>query len=340
MKKILIMFNPNSGKGNAEHFANALKNEFNKVGETDITLFKSLTIDSLAEYFKKVKKEDIIFDCCVFLGGDGTFGIATDLMLKAGLNFPVAIFPLGTVNDFSRQLKIKRNPKNCVNIIMRDRKIPSDVALVNDSYVVNVAGGGYFTHSTNTYSRRAKKVFGKLAYYGKGFLNVFGMKAQKLRITIDDEVKEENLFFYLILNSKSAGGFAKIGSSAEISDGYFDIVGIRKANIFKLFILFIQMLFGTHAKNKNVLYKKAKYFKVELAGDDINPNFIKSDTDGNVGPNLPLEVKVVKRKITIYHNLSDRELAGKEIEKEDYESEILKNGEPVIKEKEKNKKEN
>ena len=170
---VLIVSNPHSGKGKSGIFAKNLKDEIIRRNH-NAEIFVSQTIQSLYQYFGSIRIEDPNkFDACIFLGGDGTFGIAVDAMLKNKLNFPVAIFPLGTVNDFARHLKMKNNVKTCVDVVLSEKIKLCDVALVNNDYVVNVACGGYFTHGANTYSRTAKKLFGRLAYYGKGIFNIF-----------------------------------------------------------------------------------------------------------------------------------------------------------------------
>lgn len=300
---ILIMCNPYSGKGTSVKFAHELEKRIAKRSEHTTEIFLSQSIESLHEYFAKIKKEDEHrFDAAIFLGGDGTFGIAVDAMIKAGLDFPVAIFPLGTVNDFAKQLKMKKNVKRCVDVILSGKIRECDVANVNGDYVVNVACGGYFTHGANTYSRTAKKMFGKMAYYGKAVFNLFNMQGQRIRFVIDNnEVIEDEVVMYLILNSPSAGGFKKIGAEAKIDDGYFDLCAIKKARLGLLLRTAIKILGGRHIPDKYIIYRKGKHFRVELVEDKINPKFVKSDTDGNVGPELPLDIRVEEKKLKVYY---------------------------------------
>lgn len=298
MKNILVIYNPNSGKGTAESFAHELKREITSKGARAV-LFRSESIDKMNSYLDKIKHSNKVFDAVVLLGGDGTFGMGVDSLIKHDIDFPIAIFPLGTVNDFARQLHMKCNVKKCVKAILNGKTRDCDVAKVNDGYVVNVACGGYFTHGANTYSRRAKKIWGKLAYYGKGVFNIFNMKPQRLRITVDDRVFEEDIIFYSIVNSKSAGGFARLGAKASIDDGMFDFVGIKNMKFFNMVNVFLRLLRGEHYKSKHVIYCKGKHFRVECVGGKINPKFLVSDTDGNVGPTLPIEVDVVNKKIKV-----------------------------------------
>ena len=295
------MCNPHSGRGTSLNFAQQLKKRIETKTSHTSEIFLSQTIQSLQEYFNKLAKEEPNrFDAGIFLGGDGTFGIAVDAMLKAGLDFPVAIFPLGTVNDFAKQIGMKKNVRKCLEVIERGLIRECDVATVNGDYVVNVACGGYFTHGANTYSRMAKKMFGKIAYYGKAVLNIFNLHAQKMRFTVDNETFEEDVIMYLIMNSSSAGGFKKIGASAKINDGLFDLCIIKKAHLGRLLQTAIKILGGRHIPDRCITYKQGKKFKVELVGKKINPSFVHSDMDGNVGPALPLEIEVLDKKLRLF----------------------------------------
>lgn len=310
--KIEMILNPSSGNGFGLYYAKKIKAEFAKNGILDVKIFISNSIEQTTNRFEKIKKQNIPLDAMIFLGGDGTLSVCIDKMLKSGLNLPIAIFPAGTVNDFSKCLGMTKNVKKFVEAILKNKTTKCDIALVNGFYTINVAAGGYFTHSANTYSRQAKKLFGKIAYYIKGLFSSFGMTPQRMKFTIDGKVYEEDVLMYLIINSASVGGFPKMGAKSVINDGYFDFCAIKYSRT-SLFNTFFKILIGKHTNDKNIIYQKGKNFKVELADTiienpitknrkklDTNKNFIHSDLDGNVGPSLPLEVQVISHAITFY----------------------------------------
>ena len=310
--EIEIIGNPNSGHGNYLFYANLIKDKLLNAGH-NVIIFESLTIAATENRFKEIKEKNLKKDLFIFMGGDGTISVSVDRMLKSGLNVPVAFFPSGTVNDFTKGLNINKNVKKFVNMILNESKKSCDLALSNGIYTINVAGGGYFTHGANTYSSKAKKIFGKIVYYIKGAFSAFGMSPQRLKITVDDSTYEEEILIYLIANSKSVGGFKKMGALAKIDDGYFDLCAIKDGGI-SLIFTFFKLFFGLHHKDKNVIYQKGKNFKVELVPNihedkltkkkklrNTNPKFISTDIDGNKGPNLPLEVNVLENKLTVYY---------------------------------------
>lgn len=281
-------------------FASKLAKEISmRKGGHSAEIFYSESIEATYEYFG-LKAKESKFDAAVFLGGDGTFGIAVDAMIKTGFDVPVAIFPLGTVNDFAKHLGMQAKTKKCVDVLLSGNVRQCDVAKVNGSYVVNVACGGYFTHGANTYSRAAKKVFGKMAYYGKAVFNLFDMHAQNLKFVVDGKEMQAETIMYLILNSPSAGGFKKIGAQAKIDDGFFDLCVIKKGHLGALLATGIRILGGNHIPDSHILYVKGKHFEIDFAEGKHNSKFDKSDIDGNVGPSLPLVVDVVPQKIRVF----------------------------------------
>lgn len=300
---VLIVCNPYSGRGKGVKFAKKIQNEINKEKIHTAEIFLSENIEELGNFFTSIKNENPNkFDALIILGGDGSLGIGVTQMLKNGLNIPVGIFPLGTVNDFAKQIGVKRNVKRFVKIVLANKIKDCDVAKVRNEYAVNVVCGGYFTHGANTYSRIAKKIFGKITYYFKAFFNVFNLKPQKLRFEIDGDVFEEEVIMYLVLNSKSAGGFKQIGKQAKLNDGLFDVCVIKKCGILKLIFTALNILRGKHIGKKSILYQSGKNIKIQLVGEKENPKFLNCDMDGNVGQKLPIEINVHEKKIQVFCN--------------------------------------
>lgn len=299
---ILIVCNPNSGHGDAFRFATKLKKFIEKRESCFAEIFLSKSIVALNEFFKELASEEKQrFDGIAILGGDGSFGVAVEALIKNELDLPLAIFPLGTVNDFARQVGMKKSARFCAKVLLDGRVKKCDVARVNNEYAVNVACGGYFTHGANTYSRVAKKLFGKMAYFGKAAFNVFNLHAQKMKFTVDGQSFEAEAVMYLVMNSASAGGFKHIGANAKIDDGLFDLCVIKKARLGRLVRTAIKILGGRHIPDRCIEYRQGKKFLIELVGENANPNFVNSDIDGNVGSKLPLEIEVINKKLKIYY---------------------------------------
>ncbi len=51
-------------------------------------------------------------------------------------------FPLGTVNDLGRSLKIPMDPKEAIDTFTIERKTSLDIGKVNDEYFMNIVAVG------------------------------------------------------------------------------------------------------------------------------------------------------------------------------------------------------
>lgn len=297
-KDYFVVYNSAAGKGKAVGYARDIAERLTEFG--DVELVCSTSENYIRQYFKNVIKKSGEDAVVVSVGGDGTLGSTIDAVIKGGLACSMAVFPCGTANDFSHSLHAKKSVEKLIELLKNTEPVQSDVALVNDSvYSIHAIGAGNFGHGSMEFSSTSKAKFGMLAYWARCVAKAFRMKAQKLKVTIDGDTLEDDFLFFYLSNGNVAGGFHSFAPHAEINDGAFDFVGIRKCNIFSFAFMFLRLLFGKHEKSKKVIMKKGSEFNIEPMGEK-NINFIKSDVDGNVGPELPLNIKIISKKISIY----------------------------------------
>lgn len=300
MKNYIIIYNPNSGKGKGYKKAIKIGVELCYRGIEKVSLFETKSQSSTEEFFKDLSKNDSLQDYVIIvIGGDGTLGSTIHSIVANDLECEVAVYPHGTANDFATSLKASKNIKRFVDLLLDGKAKDVDVANINGYYAINAIGGGNFSHGAEVYSPGKKKMWGKIAYYAHCFLTAFTMKSQKLVVNIDDEEYIDNFLFYYIVNSNTAGGFKNFAPTAQLADGQFVFVGIKKCSFIPFCFLFLNILLGKHGKSKRVLMKKGQRFKITPV-PPVNKKFIGSDLDGNVGPQHPLNVRVIRRFIKIY----------------------------------------
>lgn len=297
-KDFIVVYNNLAGKGNGAVRARKIATELSKNG--DVELVHSDSPESIGEYFEKRLPSAGAKTTVVVVGGDGTLGTTIDAIVKSKSKASVAVFPCGTANDFSRSINVNRKIADLVQLLLNGKPKYSDLALVNgEVHSVHAIGAGSFGHGSMEFSSVAKKRFGIFAYWLKCFKAAFSMRAQKLKVTIDGETIRDDFLFFYCTNGSVAGGFQYFAPHASISDGKFDFVGIKKCNIFTFSWVVARLLFGKHGTSSHVVMKSGRHIKVEALGP-VNRKFRKSDVDGNVGPRLPLDIKVVQDKIKIY----------------------------------------
>lgn len=301
MKKYIIIYNPNSGKGKGAKKAFLIGKEMCRRGITNLSLFESRKQGDTEVFFKDLSSggKTLKEYCIVVIGGDGTLGSTIHSIVNNDLECEVAVYPHGTANDFATSLKASRSIRKFVDLILSGKAKPTDVANVNGYYAINAVGGGNFSHGAEVYSLKGKRTWGKLAYYFHCFLSAFTMKSQKLKVKIDDDEYEDNFLFYYIVNSNTAGGFKNFAPTAQLADGNFVFVGVKKCTFFTFCFLFIKILLGRHGSSKKILMQKGQRFQV-IPVPPVCKKFLGSDLDGNVGPYHPLNIRIVRRFIKVY----------------------------------------
>lgn len=106
---------------------------------------------------------------------------------------------------------------------------------------------------------------------------------------------------FLVLNGNGAGGFERLSRDASVQDGLFDFVGVKAKPFHELAILFLKILKGEHLDDPNILFIRDKKFKITCLEEDRR--FYESDVDGEKGPDLPLNIVVVEKKLKVFTNL-------------------------------------
>ncbi|MFP4015757.1 MAG: diacylglycerol/lipid kinase family protein, partial [Halanaerobiales bacterium] len=94
-----------------------------------------------------------------------------------------------------------------------------------------------------------------------------------------------------------------LSPDASINDGLFDFIGVKftgTKDLYKLPALFMQVLQGEHLAHKDVLHLRDNYFKIECLDSTITNHHC--DIDGERGPELPLRISVLPKKIKMYSN--------------------------------------
>jgi len=292
VRKFILIYNPVSGDASFKFKLDNVIENFQHKGCIVIP-FRITNTQDTSDFIlltKEIGAEGIIVS-----GGDGTIHEVINIMLEYDLDLPLGIIPSGTSNDFAGYLEIEKNIDMCIDVIVKGAIKKFDVGKVNDKYFFNVASAGLMTSVAHSADIVLKNTFGKMAYYLKGLGELPNFKSLRMKITADDNVIEEDVFLFLLMNSGTVGGFPRLVPYAQIDDGKLDLLIVNKCNLPELMSLFISFLKGIHHNSKHVTYIQARKIAIECE-DELD-----SDLDGELGPKLPLYIEVVPSKIKFYY---------------------------------------
>ena len=210
----------------------------------------------------------------------------------------MAVISAGTVNDFANYLKLPQTPKEFCEMIKEFRLKQVDAGRVNSKYFINVVAAGLLSDIGFKVAKDKKAAMGKLAYYLEGAIDLpkqFG-RTLKLRFTSDEKSLEEEILLFMVTNSQSVGGFREIAPLASTSDGKFDVVIIKKMDIFQVTPLLLSILQGDHVNHPAVEYFQTNHLKIE----NLDEQEINVDYDGEqLMDSFPLEMELIPKAVRI-----------------------------------------
>lgn len=296
--KGLFIINPSSGKQINQGKAIQTITELLRDGVIEeATVFYTRAKDDAKNRTIKASKED--YDFVVAVGGDGTVNEVVAGLYATGSKMPMAIMPSGTTNDFATSVGIVPTVVGLYYLIKDFNVVPTDIGCFNEKdYFLNVAAGGILSEVAHNVSIESKTMLGKTAYITSGMKTIAekGFKTTRLLFEIDGVKEEIDVYFFILANSKSVGGFSKICADAKINDGYMDLCIIKSLDILNAVPIFTSILDGSHKNNKNVEYRQVR--DVKISAIDENTVF-HLDCDGEYAGELPMHVEVLKGGVNL-----------------------------------------
>jgi YegS/Rv2252/BmrU family lipid kinase len=167
-------------------------------------------------------------------GGDGTINLVVNEMMQNNIDLPVAIFPSGTAIDFAYYFDIPHDIDNMIKIALEERYTYADIGRANDKYFINVAAMGFLVDVSQKTDPNIKNTLGIISYYLKGFSEIPNLRPIPVKIISEEYASEDRIYFMLVMNGRSAGGFKRIAPLAEVNDGLLDVMVFKEMPVLEL----------------------------------------------------------------------------------------------------------
>lgn len=293
--RCLFLYNPNSGRGKIQKKLPLIERMLKSCYD-EVELYATKSAEDLQN---KAAEGAESCDAVVFSGGDGTFNLVLGGIGERKVN--LGYVPSGTINDVARSLKISKNIKKALKVVVGGRVEKLDCMQVNQKdYAMYVVAAGAFTEATYSTPQIQKKRFGKLGYVFECLKKHRRFNSFSIEIVCDERRESTRAILVLIMNGKSVAGFP-VNKNGSMQDGRMEIAVLRERedlNFWGRMRAFFEIadliLFGSKCKSGRLL---------RLNGDCVRirtEEHVVWDLDGEKGNSGNIEIRLLPKKVAMF----------------------------------------
>ncbi len=224
MKKMLFVFNPNSGKGLIKRKLYEVVDIFTKGGYFVSVYPTQAPLDGY-NYIVNMQED---YDIIVCSGGDGTLNEVIRAIRQKKTNIPVGYIPSGSTNDFGASVGIHKTISYAARQIIDGEPQYIDVGRFNDTMFNYVAAFGAFTDVSYATSQELKNLMGHSAYVVEAIKRLTTLKSYKLSMECDGEIIKDEFIYGMISNSNCVAGIKGMtGKNVKMNDGLLEVTFVK-----------------------------------------------------------------------------------------------------------------
>ena len=165
-------------------------------------------------------------DGIVACGGDGTVMRVVNGILKARIDVPLGILPLGTANIIARSLDLPLEQEAAIKNLLRSSERRIDLGMCNGEAFALGAGLGVAERFVTRTNDDLKRAIGPMAYL-VGLLKELGSSRIQFRIDCNGKVHQLSGVACIVANAAGLGNGLKLVEEASVEDGLLDFAVIK-----------------------------------------------------------------------------------------------------------------
>ena len=238
-------------------------------------------------------------DTVIVGGGDGTISMLAGILAHRHIN--MGVIPMGTANDFAKNLNLGTDIARAAAIIKEGYLLPIDLGQAGDRFFLNVASIGLGVEVANKMSPTLKKWLGPLAYAvaaGQAFKR---MRPMHINLIFKDkpqgegyETVEISALQVAIANGRFYGGGLVSAPNTTIADNKLSVTVIKAGQILELVRIIPGLRNGSYLKHPKV----RRYVTTELVVETRHPRSV--NLDGEICQTTPIEFKVAPKALKVF----------------------------------------
>ncbi|MCD7814441.1 MAG: YegS/Rv2252/BmrU family lipid kinase [Lachnospiraceae bacterium] len=292
MKKMLLVYNPKSGKGQIRFSLSKIVERFS-AADYEVTVYPTKAAMD-ATNITRTRAAD--YDMIVCSGGDGTLDEVVTGLMESGVRRPIGYIPAGSTNDFAGSVGIPRQMERAADTVVEGRIFQSDIGRFNSSdYFVYVAAFGLLTDVSYQTKQELKNVLGHAAYIIEGVKRLGSWRSYAIQFESEEMSGSGDFIYGMVANSHSVGGFKGLpGTDIELDDGLFEVMLVRTPTDLLDWQKMLSALLTSEESNDNVIRFKTRRL---LVRSEEPLAWTRDGEDG--GEHLAVELENLPRTLDI-----------------------------------------
>lgn len=245
--KIEAIVNAGSGSVNSEETKQKLQEAF-AANNLEVDIHLVAEGEDISELAKKAAAGAAEIVCAG--GGDGTMSAVAAQIFKTDKT--LGVLPLGTLNNFSKDLKIPQNIEEAVKIIAENHREMIDVGEVNGRIFVNNSSIGLYPQIVKRRERRQRLGWGKwrsALWAAFKILKRSPFFAVRLKTPEGDRIAKTPFVF--VGNNEYDMNFLNVGRRECLTDGKLSVYFLHRSGRKGLFLLVLRTIFGRLKQTKD-----------------------------------------------------------------------------------------
>jgi len=191
----------------------------------------------------------------VAAGGDGTIHEVVAGLLSQRESPPaLGVVPLGTGNDFARNLGIPLDPMSALSQVHDEGRDIDITRLTLDGrsdWCVNALNGGFSGQVAEAVTAEMKERWGRLSYLRAATASLTDLVTYDIHLSgHGDEPETSQGYNLAIANGPAIGGGFPIAPEADPTDGMVDLVVVKPAPVARLTTLLPAVLGGQEPESE------------------------------------------------------------------------------------------
>ena len=288
---IEVIVNAGSGSVEEDSIRESLTTSFQENNlEAHIRLAKDGA--EIVEFAKRAAASNAEIVCAG--GGDGTISAVAQEIVKTDKT--LGVLPLGTLNNFSRDLQIPQNIAEAVKIIAENNKNKIDVGEVNGRIFVNNSSIGLYPQIVK--NREAQQSLGHGKWSSAFWAALKILKRSPffaVRLQTANGARVVRTPFVFVGNNDYEMDFLKIGRRAKLDGGRLSVYFLQRSGRRGLFLLALRTIFGRLRQARDFEEISPSEITIETKRKQILVAF-----DGEVEVmNTPLHYKIYPQSLRV-----------------------------------------